>query len=69
MPAGIQPSPVRRKAAIKAIEETEGLSDEDMIDVADMIENDTKIADMYLAFGKKSTRTAYLARRLACFKA
>lgn len=27
MPAGIQPSPIRRKAAIKAIEETEGLSD------------------------------------------
>ncbi|KAH8102343.1 hypothetical protein DFH11DRAFT_1779430 [Phellopilus nigrolimitatus] len=49
-------SPQRKSAAIRAVEESEELSDNEMT---------TDIADAYLALGKKSTRTVYLNRALA----
>lgn len=62
--AGIQPSPLRKKAAIKAVEDTEELSDTEMVDVVEMFRENTGVADSYLAIRKKSTRTAYLNKAL-----
>ncbi|OCB87770.1 hypothetical protein A7U60_g5093 [Sanghuangporus baumii] len=65
--SGSQPSftsPQRKTAAIRTIEEDEGLSDTEMVEVADMIRERTDIADAYLALTKKTTRTAYLRRAL-----
>lgn len=62
--AGIQPSPLRKKAAIKVVEDTEELSDTEMVDVVEMFRENTGVADSYLAIRKKSTRTAYLNKAL-----
>ena len=57
-------SPQRRTHAIQAIEEDEELSDEEMVNVADLIRRNTDIADTYLALKKPSLRSAYLKKHL-----
>ncbi|EJD03268.1 uncharacterized protein FOMMEDRAFT_20420 [Fomitiporia mediterranea MF3/22] len=58
----------RRTAAIRAIEVDEELSDNDMVDVAEMIREHTSIADTYLALQNKDHRTTYLQKSLARYK-
>lgn len=60
----MQPSPLRKRAAIKVVEDTEELSDSDMVDVVEMFRERTGVADAYLSIRKKSTRTAYLNKAL-----
>ena len=62
--AGFQPSPVRKKAAIKLVEDMEELSDTEVVDVVEMFRENTGIADAYLSLRKKTTRTAYLNKAL-----
>ena len=49
----LEPSPVRRTRAYRTAEEEEGLLDMDLVSVAEMFEESTKAADMYLAFKAK----------------
>lgn len=60
----MQPSPLRKRAAIKVVEDTEELSDSEMVDVVEMFRERTGVADAYLSIRKKSTRTAYLNKAL-----
>lgn len=60
----MQPSPLRKKAAIKVVEDTEDLSDMEMVEVVEMFRESTGTADAYLSIRKQSTRTAYLNRAL-----
>lgn len=60
----MQPSPLRKRAAIKVVEDTEELSDLEMVDVVEMFRERTGVADAYLSIRKKSTRTAYLNKAL-----
>ncbi|EJC97573.1 uncharacterized protein FOMMEDRAFT_24357 [Fomitiporia mediterranea MF3/22] len=57
-----------RTAAIRAIEVDEELSDNDMVDVAEMIHEHTSIADTYLALQNKDHCTTYLQKSLARYK-
>lgn len=65
IPTGIQPSPVRRLAAIKAIEKDEELSDDEFASVVRMVRRNTEIADSYLAIERKRARTAYLQQEMS----
>lgn len=47
-------------AAISAIEENEGLSDEEFIDVVEAIVRDRSIGAMYLAMSRPNLRTIFL---------
>ena len=51
-------------AAISAIEENEGLSDEEFIDVVDAIVHDPSIGAMYLAMSRPNVRTMFLRNQL-----
>lgn len=58
-------TPQRMKAAIAAVEEDEGLSDNELMEVAELFRRNTSIADAYMAFSKPAARTTYLQRHLA----
>ncbi|KAL5536484.1 hypothetical protein ACEPAF_306 [Sanghuangporus sanghuang] len=57
-------SPQHRTHTIQAIEENEELSDEEMVNVADLIWRNTDIADTYLALKKPLLRSVYLKKHL-----
>ncbi|KLO05895.1 hypothetical protein SCHPADRAFT_838762 [Schizopora paradoxa] len=63
--AGILTTPQRRTAAIQAIEESEDLSDEEMLDAVELFREKPDVADAYMAIKKKPLRTAYLKRTLS----
>ena len=61
--AGIQAnltSPQRKEAAIHAVEDDEGLSDTELVGVANKFRKDTGLADTYLALKRPSARTKFV---------
>ncbi|KIJ39985.1 hypothetical protein M422DRAFT_257297 [Sphaerobolus stellatus SS14] len=64
----LDPSPVRRTKAYQCAEDEEGLSDTDLVDEAKIF-GDTKIADTYLAFKKKTVRAHWLRHKLNALNA
>lgn len=71
-PAGLQTASIEpdisafdpNSAAISAIEDAEGLSDCEFIDVCDAIMANPKIGSTYLAISKASSRTYFIQRRI-----
>jgi hypothetical protein len=60
----ILPSPERRRAAIKLLEEDDTLSDNDFCHALQLFRKNTSTADTFLAISKKARRTAYIQLEL-----
>lgn len=62
--SSLQPSPVRVKAAIAAVEADEELDDDDLVAIVTLFsgEGGTRKADAYTAITRKGARTAYLRK-------
>jgi hypothetical protein len=59
------PSPQRKRAAIHAIEDDGGLSDDEMIEAFKIIRRDTTFADTLLAIQKKESRVRFIKSELS----
>ncbi|KAG6807625.1 hypothetical protein H0H92_006890 [Tricholoma furcatifolium] len=60
----VVPSPQRKQAAVRIIEDDGDLSEEEQIKVFKIIRRDTSFADTLLAIKKKSTRTHFIQSEL-----